>query len=133
MWLPVKLNVLPMLVQLIGRSLHFNLHRHSLFEDMCDKDDCRYKYYWFLITYHCHQMNLQNNDWTLHWWVYPKTPIYRWTGLLWVNRLYSAQSSEINGVIVLHKFSTLHTLHVHVFLYICVCLWILTLCNDWRC
>ena len=37
--------VLPMLFKLIGRSLHFNLHRDSLFEDVCDKDDYRYNYY----------------------------------------------------------------------------------------
>ena len=34
-----------MLIQLIGRSLRFNLHKDSLFEDVCDKDDCRYNYY----------------------------------------------------------------------------------------
>ena len=31
--------VLPMLFQLIGRSLPFNFHKDSLFEDVCDKDD----------------------------------------------------------------------------------------------
>ena len=37
--------ILPMLFHLIGRSLHFNLHRDSLIEVVCDKDDCRYNYY----------------------------------------------------------------------------------------
>ena len=49
-----KRYVLPMLFQLIGRSLRFNLHKDSLFEDVCDKDDGRYNYNWFLITYQCH-------------------------------------------------------------------------------
>ena len=39
------LRILPMLFQLIGWSLHFNLHRDSLFEDVYDKEDCRYNYY----------------------------------------------------------------------------------------
>lgn len=34
--------VLPMLFQLIRRSLRFNLNKTSLFEDVWDKDDGRY-------------------------------------------------------------------------------------------
>ena len=34
-----------MLVQLIGRSLRFNLYEDSRFENVCDYDDCRYSYY----------------------------------------------------------------------------------------
>ena len=91
--------LLPMLFQLIGRILRFNLHEDSRFENVCDYDDCRYSYYWFLITYQWPQRNLQKNNWTMHWWVYRKTHIYRWTGFLWANWINSAQSSEINWVI----------------------------------
>ena len=51
-----------MLFKLIWRSLLFNLYTDSLFEDVCDKDDCRYNYYLFSITYECHQCNLPKNQ-----------------------------------------------------------------------
>ena len=36
--------LLPMLFQLIGRSLRFSLYKDSLFEVVCDKDEGRYNY-----------------------------------------------------------------------------------------
>lgn len=36
---------LPMSFQLIWRSLRFYLNTDGLFEDVCDRDDCRYSYY----------------------------------------------------------------------------------------
>ena len=104
MWTLTTRNILllPMLFQLIGRGAYVLICiKKSLLENVCDYDDCRKKYYWFLITYQWPERNLQKNDWTLHWWVYPKTPICRWTGLLWANCINFAKSSEINLVILL--------------------------------
>lgn len=44
----------PMFLKLIRRLLRFNLNKDSLLEDVCDKDWCRYNYYyWYLLTYQC--------------------------------------------------------------------------------